>query len=98
MSLFPATFLIMFVLSLLGLTFYRVHLLSALLCLEGLMLTLFISFSLWLLKFNALAFSISPMILITFSACEASLGLSLLIATIRSHGKDHLQNMNMLQC
>uniref|UniRef100_A0A8C3TCN3 NADH-ubiquinone oxidoreductase chain 4L n=1 Tax=Chelydra serpentina TaxID=8475 RepID=A0A8C3TCN3_CHESE len=34
----------------------------------------------------------------TFSACEAAIGLSLLVASSRTHGSDHLQNLNLLQC
>uniref|UniRef100_UPI00315DE29A NADH dehydrogenase subunit 4L n=1 Tax=Millerichthys robustus TaxID=2588674 RepID=UPI00315DE29A len=92
------TFSTMFILGLLGLTFYRTHLLSALLCLEGIMLSLFIAFSLWTLKTDSNISYILPMILITFSACEAGTGLALMIATIRTHGTDRLQNLNILQC
>nr|YP_009332468.1 NADH dehydrogenase subunit 4L [Kryptolebias hermaphroditus]API83175.1 NADH dehydrogenase subunit 4L [Kryptolebias hermaphroditus] len=98
MSPLHFTFTAMFTLSLLGLTFYRTHLLSALLCLESIMLSLFLAFSLWSLKFDSSAFSVAPMILLTFSACEASIGLALLVATMRTHGTDQLQNFNVLQC
>nr|YP_009045908.1 NADH dehydrogenase subunit 4L [Gadopsis marmoratus]WJQ22162.1 NADH dehydrogenase subunit 4L [Gadopsis marmoratus]WJQ22175.1 NADH dehydrogenase subunit 4L [Gadopsis marmoratus]BAP40396.1 NADH dehydrogenase subunit 4L [Gadopsis marmoratus]CDR98391.1 NADH dehydrogenase subunit 4L [Gadopsis marmoratus] len=91
---FSATFL----LGLTGLTFHRTHLLSALLCLEGMMLSLFIALSLWTLQLGSMHFSASPMLLLTFSACEASAGLALLVATARTHGSDRLQNLNLLQC
>nr|WNH22890.1 NADH dehydrogenase subunit 4L [Dactyloscopus tridigitatus] len=87
-----------FVLGLAGLAFHRTHLLSALLCLEGMMLSLFIALSLWTLQLDATNFSISPMLLLAFSACEASGGLALLVATARTHGTDHLQNLNLLRC
>nr|YP_009355836.1 NADH dehydrogenase subunit 4L [Macropodus chinensis]BAX09210.1 NADH dehydrogenase subunit 4L [Macropodus chinensis] len=87
-----------FMLSLSGLAFHRTHLLSALLCLEGMMLSLFIAISLWSLQLNSMNFSMAPMILLAFSACEASAGLALLIATARTHGTDRLQNLNLLQC
>nr|NP_443666.1 NADH dehydrogenase subunit 4L [Mastacembelus favus]BAB70386.1 NADH dehydrogenase subunit 4L [Mastacembelus favus] len=92
------TFSSAFTLGLLGLAFHRTHLLSALLCLEGMMLTLFIALSLWTLQLNSTGFSTSPMLLLAFSACEASTGLALLVATARTHGTDRLQSLNLLQC
>nr|BBU25626.1 NADH dehydrogenase subunit 4L [Telmatherina celebensis] len=88
----------MFTLGLAGLAFHRTHLLSALLCLEGMMLSLFIALSLWILQLDSTSFSTSPMILLAFSACEASAGLALLVATARTHGSDRLQTLNLLQC
>nr|YP_010388710.1 NADH dehydrogenase subunit 4L [Cepola schlegelii]UPQ43877.1 NADH dehydrogenase subunit 4L [Cepola schlegelii] len=87
-----------FILGLAGLAFNRIHLLSALLCLEGMMLSLYLGFSwctLELQNFTLLGF---PLILLAFSACEASAGLALLVATARTHGTDHLQNLNLLRC
>nr|AWB35948.1 NADH dehydrogenase subunit 4L [Anabarilius liui yalongensis] len=87
-----------FILGLMGLAFHRTHLLSALLCLEGMMLSLFIALALWALQFESTSFSTAPMLLLVFSACEASAGLALLVATARTHGTDRLQNLNLLQC
>nr|YP_009306912.1 NADH dehydrogenase subunit 4L [Sinocyclocheilus bicornutus]AOR52675.1 NADH dehydrogenase subunit 4L [Sinocyclocheilus bicornutus] len=87
-----------FILGLMGLALHRTHLLSALLCLEGMMLSLFIALALWTLQFESTAFSTAPMLLLAFSACEASTGLALLVATTRTHGTDRLQNLNLLQC
>lgn len=87
-----------FILGLSGLAFHRTHLLSALLCLEGIILSLYIALSLWALQLNATSFSVAPMLLLAFSACEASAGLALLVATSRTHGTDRLQNLNLLQC
>nr|YP_008080636.1 NADH dehydrogenase subunit 4L [Zebrias zebra]YP_009072311.1 NADH dehydrogenase subunit 4L [Zebrias zebrinus]AFE62073.1 NADH dehydrogenase subunit 4L [Zebrias zebra]AGH06064.1 NADH dehydrogenase subunit 4L [Zebrias zebrinus]AGH27480.1 NADH dehydrogenase subunit 4L [Zebrias zebrinus] len=87
-----------FMLGLTGLALHRSHLLSALLCLEGMMLALFIALSLWSLQLNATNLSTSPLLLLAFSACEASAGLALLVATARTHGTDKLQNLNLLQC
>nr|ALF63218.1 NADH dehydrogenase subunit 4L [Crenicichla regani] len=89
---------ITFVMNLTGLTLNRAHFLSALLCLEGMMLSLFIALSTWALQLNATNFSAAPMLLLAFSACEASTGLALLVATARTHGTDHLLNLNLLQC
>ncbi|YP_007317675.1 NADH dehydrogenase subunit 4L (mitochondrion) [Epinephelus fuscoguttatus] len=87
-----------FILGLTGLAFHRTHLLSALLCLEGMMLSLFIALSLWTVHLNSTSLCAAPMLLLAFSACEASAGLALLVATARTHGTDHLQNLNLLQC
>nr|QJF72944.1 NADH dehydrogenase subunit 4L [Macrourus whitsoni] len=96
----PITFTISsaFFLSLMGLTFHRTHLLSALICLEGMMLSLFTSFSLWALQSDAANFSTVPLCVLAFSACEASAGLALLVATARTHGTDHLKKLNLLKC
>nr|YP_010957376.1 NADH dehydrogenase subunit 4L [Stemonosudis rothschildi]WMY90677.1 NADH dehydrogenase subunit 4L [Stemonosudis rothschildi] len=87
-----------FLLGLMGLAFHRTHLLSALLCLEGMMLSLFIALALWTLQLETTSYSAAPMLLLAFSACEASAGLALLVATARTHGTDHLQSLNLLQC
>nr|YP_005087859.1 NADH dehydrogenase subunit 4L [Hyperlophus vittatus]YP_005087898.1 NADH dehydrogenase subunit 4L [Potamalosa richmondia]BAL43721.1 NADH dehydrogenase subunit 4L [Hyperlophus vittatus]BAL43734.1 NADH dehydrogenase subunit 4L [Potamalosa richmondia] len=87
-----------FILGLMGLAFHRTHLLSALLCLEGMMLSLFIALSLWTLQMEMTSYSAAPMLLLAFSACEASAGLALLVATARTHGTDRLQSLNLLQC
>nr|YP_009467025.1 NADH dehydrogenase subunit 4L [Exyrias puntang]APT69176.1 NADH dehydrogenase subunit 4L [Exyrias puntang] len=92
------TFSTAFLLGLAGLAFHRTHLLSALLCLEGMMLSLFLALSLWSLELTTTNFSASPLLLLAFSACEASAGLALLVATARTHGSDHLQSLNLLQC
>nr|YP_009177951.1 NADH dehydrogenase subunit 4L [Gambusia holbrooki]AJW75216.1 NADH dehydrogenase subunit 4L [Gambusia holbrooki]AJW75606.1 NADH dehydrogenase subunit 4L [Gambusia holbrooki]WJQ22266.1 NADH dehydrogenase subunit 4L [Gambusia holbrooki]WJQ22279.1 NADH dehydrogenase subunit 4L [Gambusia holbrooki]WJQ22292.1 NADH dehydrogenase subunit 4L [Gambusia holbrooki] len=87
-----------FMLGLAGLAFHRTHFLSALLCLEGLMLSLFIALSLWALQFATMNSASLPMILLAFSACEAGAGLALLVATTRTHSNSRLQSLNLLQC
>nr|AGW32039.1 NADH dehydrogenase subunit 4L [Poecilia sulphuraria]AGW32052.1 NADH dehydrogenase subunit 4L [Poecilia sulphuraria] len=87
-----------FMLGLAGLAFHRTHFISALLCLEGLMLSLFIALSMWTLQFDTMNSASLPMILLTFSACEAGTGLALLVATTRTHSTNRLQNLNLLQC
>ncbi|NWH69017.1 NU4LM oxidoreductase, partial [Geococcyx californianus] len=42
--------------------------------------------------------NILPILILTFSACEAGTGLALLVASTRTHGSDHLHNFNLLQC
>nr|YP_004733480.1 NADH dehydrogenase subunit 4L [Bunocephalus coracoideus]BAK42324.1 NADH dehydrogenase subunit 4L [Bunocephalus coracoideus] len=87
-----------FMLGLMGLAFHRTHLLSALLCLEGMMLALFMALALWTLQLEMVTFSSAPILLLAFSACEASAGLALLVATARTHGTDQLNALNLLQC
>nr|YP_002364635.1 NADH dehydrogenase subunit 4L [Trichiurus japonicus]YP_009628521.1 NADH dehydrogenase subunit 4L [Trichiurus haumela]WNH24260.1 NADH dehydrogenase subunit 4L [Trichiurus lepturus]ABY26768.1 NADH dehydrogenase subunit 4L [Trichiurus japonicus]QBX88135.1 NADH dehydrogenase subunit 4L [Trichiurus haumela]QHF17708.1 NADH dehydrogenase subunit 4L [Trichiurus japonicus]UNZ13134.1 NADH dehydrogenase subunit 4L [Trichiurus japonicus] len=87
-----------FILGLAGLAFHRAHLLSALLCLEAMMLSLFLALSVWTLQLGSTNFSAAPMLLLAFSACEASTGLALLVATSRTHGTDRLKSLNLLQC
>nr|YP_009123829.1 NADH dehydrogenase subunit 4L [Poecilia sphenops]YP_009166387.1 NADH dehydrogenase subunit 4L [Poecilia formosa]YP_009400174.1 NADH dehydrogenase subunit 4L [Poecilia latipinna]YP_009400187.1 NADH dehydrogenase subunit 4L [Poecilia mexicana]AGW32065.1 NADH dehydrogenase subunit 4L [Poecilia mexicana limantouri]AGW31974.1 NADH dehydrogenase subunit 4L [Poecilia mexicana]AGW31987.1 NADH dehydrogenase subunit 4L [Poecilia mexicana]AGW32000.1 NADH dehydrogenase subunit 4L [Poecilia mexicana] len=87
-----------FMLGLAGLAFHRTHFISALLCLEGLMLSLFIALSMWTLQFDTMNSASLPMILLAFSACEAGTGLALLVATTRTHSTNRLQNLNLLQC
>nr|YP_010956427.1 NADH dehydrogenase subunit 4L [Astrapogon stellatus]WMY89520.1 NADH dehydrogenase subunit 4L [Astrapogon stellatus] len=93
-----SAFTIAFITGLFGLAFNRTHLLSALLCLEAMMLSLFLGLSLWTLQLNSSIFATAPIILLTLSVCEASAGLALLVATTRTHGSDRLQNLNLLQC
>nr|YP_009633276.1 NADH dehydrogenase subunit 4L [Hoplobatrachus chinensis x Hoplobatrachus rugulosus]QBS54611.1 NADH dehydrogenase subunit 4L [Hoplobatrachus chinensis x Hoplobatrachus rugulosus] len=89
--------ILMFMVVLMGLSFHRMHLLSALLCLEGMMLTIFMALSLWPIQLNSTTL-MAPLIMLTMSACEAGLGLALMIATARSHGSDNLKTLNLLQC
>nr|YP_002970988.1 NADH dehydrogenase subunit 4L [Polychrus marmoratus]BAH70468.1 NADH dehydrogenase subunit 4L [Polychrus marmoratus] len=88
----------LFFLSITGLSLHRTHLISALLCIEGMMLALFSTFTMLFSTLHTYTFTSSPIILLTFSACEAGTGLALLVATSRTHGNDHLQNFNLLQC
>nr|BCO16641.1 NADH dehydrogenase subunit 4L [Varanus exanthematicus] len=87
-----------FAINILGLSFHRTHLISALLCIESMLLTLFTIISLSSNNLNTPTQLILPMILLTLSACEAAAGLSILVATIRTHSNDHLNTMNILQC
>nr|YP_009370117.1 NADH dehydrogenase subunit 4L [Bavayia robusta]BAX39024.1 NADH dehydrogenase subunit 4L [Bavayia robusta] len=87
-----------FMLSIMGLALNRIHLVSALLCLEGMTLALFIMLTSISLNTNLTTLTITPMLLLAFSACEASTGLALLVASSRTHSTDHLKNLNLLQC
>nr|NP_112659.1 NADH dehydrogenase subunit 4L [Isoodon macrourus]Q9B2G1.1 RecName: Full=NADH-ubiquinone oxidoreductase chain 4L; AltName: Full=NADH dehydrogenase subunit 4L [Isoodon macrourus]AAK38289.1 NADH dehydrogenase subunit 4L [Isoodon macrourus] len=87
-----------FSLALLGVLIYRTHLMSTLLCLEGMMLSLFILMTLLISHFHMYSMSMAPLILLVFSACEAGVGLALLVKISTSHGNDYVQNLNLLQC
>nr|YP_089585.1 NADH dehydrogenase subunit 4L [Ichthyophis glutinosus]AAS13713.1 NADH dehydrogenase subunit 4L [Ichthyophis glutinosus] len=87
-----------FMLGMTGMILHRAHLLSALICLEGMMLSLFITMSFWSIQTESTLCTLAPMVLLTFSACEAGTGLAILVATIRTHGTDTMQNLNLLQC
>nr|AYN73647.1 NADH dehydrogenase subunit 4L [Upupa epops] len=98
MSFHHLCFYSAFSLSTLGLAFHRAHLVSALLCLESMMLSMYISLSIWPVENHTTPLTIIPMLMLTFSACEAGTGLATLVASTRTHGSDHLHNLNLLQC
>nr|YP_009918530.1 NADH dehydrogenase subunit 4L [Delichon urbicum]QLX47452.1 NADH dehydrogenase subunit 4L [Delichon urbicum]QLX47643.1 NADH dehydrogenase subunit 4L [Delichon urbicum]QLX47794.1 NADH dehydrogenase subunit 4L [Delichon urbicum]QNH68866.1 NADH dehydrogenase subunit 4L [Delichon urbicum]UFP91275.1 NADH dehydrogenase subunit 4L [Delichon urbicum] len=87
-----------FTLSSLGLAFHRTHLISALLCLESMMLSMYIALSMWPIQMQTASLTLLPILMLTFSACEAGTGLALLVASTRTHGSDHLHNFNLLRC
>nr|YP_008379042.1 NADH dehydrogenase subunit 4L [Leontopithecus rosalia]YP_009489720.1 NADH dehydrogenase subunit 4L [Leontopithecus chrysopygus]AGM47536.1 NADH dehydrogenase subunit 4L [Leontopithecus rosalia]AWH02152.1 NADH dehydrogenase subunit 4L [Leontopithecus chrysopygus]QXN53105.1 NADH dehydrogenase subunit 4L [Leontopithecus rosalia] len=84
--------------SLLGLLIYRSHLMSSLLCLEGMMLSLFIMITLTTFNMHFMLMYMMPLILLVFAACEAAVGLALLILVSNLYGLDYVQNLNLLQC
>nr|AIG23573.1 NADH dehydrogenase subunit 4L [Pseudochirops albertisii] len=87
-----------FFLALAGVLIYRSHLMSTLLCLEGMMLSLFILMALLISHFHMFSTSMAPLILLVFSACEAGVGLALLVKISTNYGNDYVQNLNLLQC
>nr|AIG23495.1 NADH dehydrogenase subunit 4L [Murexia naso] len=90
--------IVAFFLALAGVLVYRSHLMSTLLCLEGMMLSLFILMTLLITHFHMFSLSMIPLILLVFSACEAGIGLALLVKISATYGNDHIQNLNLLQC
>nr|YP_009937315.1 NADH dehydrogenase subunit 4L [Sapajus flavius]YP_010409903.1 NADH dehydrogenase subunit 4L [Sapajus apella]URH15113.1 NADH dehydrogenase subunit 4L [Sapajus apella macrocephalus]QNT26786.1 NADH dehydrogenase subunit 4L [Sapajus flavius]URH15048.1 NADH dehydrogenase subunit 4L [Sapajus apella]URH15061.1 NADH dehydrogenase subunit 4L [Sapajus apella]URH15100.1 NADH dehydrogenase subunit 4L [Sapajus apella] len=85
-------------LSLLGLLIYRSHLMSSLLCLEGMMLSLFIMMTAMTLNMHLMLTYMLPVTLLVMAACEAAVGLALLILISNLYGLDYVQNLNLLQC
>nr|YP_009175572.1 NADH dehydrogenase subunit 4L [Otus bakkamoena]ALH07282.1 NADH dehydrogenase subunit 4L [Otus bakkamoena] len=98
MSLMHLSFYSAFTLSALGLAFHRTHLISALLCLESMMLAMYLALSSWPVATQTPSSTLMPMLMLAFSACEASTGLAMLVASTRTHGSDHLHNLNLLRC
>nr|URT60551.1 NADH dehydrogenase subunit 4L [Nepsalus chikuni] len=72
----------------------RKHLLSMLLSLEFIVLSLFFLLIMSLMYFNFEFFF--SMLFLTFSVCEGSLGLSILVSMVRTHGNDYFQSLNVL--
>nr|YP_009725100.1 NADH dehydrogenase subunit 4L [Rotunda rotundapex]QGW14831.1 NADH dehydrogenase subunit 4L [Rotunda rotundapex]WAR64277.1 NADH dehydrogenase subunit 4L [Rotunda rotundapex] len=70
------------------------HLLIVLLSLEFIVLSIFFFF-LVLLMFKDYDMYMLVVFLV-FSVCEGSLGLSILVSMIRSHGNDYFQSFSML--
>nr|URH14892.1 NADH dehydrogenase subunit 4L [Saimiri ustus] len=87
-----------YLMSLLGLSIYRSHLMSSLLCLEGMMLSLFIMTTLMTLNLHLMLMYMMPIALLVFAACEAAVGLALLVLISNLYGLDYVQNLNLLQC
>uniref|UniRef100_A0A2K5JC97 NADH-ubiquinone oxidoreductase chain 4L n=1 Tax=Colobus angolensis palliatus TaxID=336983 RepID=A0A2K5JC97_COLAP len=82
-----------FTISLLGILIYRSHLISSLLCLEGMILSLFIINTLIALNMHSPLTNIVPITLLVFAACEAAVGLALLVSI-----SNYIQNLSLLQC
>ncbi|NP_944667.1 NADH dehydrogenase subunit 4L (mitochondrion) [Kogia breviceps] len=98
MPLIHINIMMAFIMSLVGLLMYRSHLMSALLCLEGMMLSLFILTALLALDSHFILASMIPIILLVFAACEAAIGLALLVMISSTYGTDYVQNLNLLRC
>nr|YP_010610611.1 NADH dehydrogenase subunit 4 [Thereuopoda clunifera]WAP91275.1 NADH dehydrogenase subunit 4 [Thereuopoda clunifera] len=74
----------------------RKHLLVVLMSIEYLMLGLFLGLSYVFLMGPGDMFFL--LVFLVFAACEGSLGLSVLVGIIRSHGNDYFNGLNVLQC
>nr|YP_002929330.1 NADH dehydrogenase subunit 4L [Loris tardigradus]YP_008379081.1 NADH dehydrogenase subunit 4L [Loris lydekkerianus]WKD83285.1 NADH dehydrogenase subunit 4L [Loris lydekkerianus lydekkerianus]WKD83298.1 NADH dehydrogenase subunit 4L [Loris lydekkerianus malabaricus]AGM47575.1 NADH dehydrogenase subunit 4L [Loris lydekkerianus]WKD83311.1 NADH dehydrogenase subunit 4L [Loris lydekkerianus lydekkerianus]BAH69216.1 NADH dehydrogenase subunit 4L [Loris tardigradus] len=98
MSLISTNIILAFITALMGVLIYRSHLMSSLLCLEGMMLSMFILVSLTTLNLHFTLSNIAPIILLVFAACEAAVGLALLVMVSNTYGMDYIQNLNLLQC
>lgn len=90
-----ASLLIAFM-GLISLSLQRKQLIVALINLEVISLGLFLSLTLLSAYFRYDAYT--RLFLITLRVCEATLGLRLLTAVIRFHGKDYLSSINLSKC
>nr|YP_001816803.1 NADH dehydrogenase subunit 4L [Elysia chlorotica]ACB70182.1 NADH dehydrogenase subunit 4L [Elysia chlorotica] len=74
---------------------YQVHTLNILLSLEAIMLSLLVI----LYSFNSFSgeATYSFLILLTFAACEAALGLSLLVSMLRLWGNDYVNSLGSMK-
>nr|AAB87209.1 NADH dehydrogenase subunit 4L [Ochrotomys nuttalli] len=90
--------LLAFTFSFIGALMFRSHLMSTLLCLEGMMLTLFIMATITSLNSHSMVMYSIPIVILVFAACEAAIGLALLVKVSNSYGTDYVQNLNLLQC
>nr|QHB77281.1 NADH dehydrogenase subunit 4L [Hylomyscus parvus]QHB77294.1 NADH dehydrogenase subunit 4L [Hylomyscus parvus]QHB77307.1 NADH dehydrogenase subunit 4L [Hylomyscus parvus] len=87
-----------FTISLMGTLTFRSHLMSTLLCMEGMMLSLFIMISTATLNSNSTISLSIPVTIMVFAACEAAVGLALLVKVSSTYGTDYVHNLNLLQC
>nr|AHH93110.1 NADH dehydrogenase subunit 4L [Peniagone sp. YYH-2013] len=96
MNILAFIFFTLFFLGVIGIIINRRHLLSALLCLDLLLISLFLNISSWINIFSSFNYILFSILLLTFSACEASAGLSIMVSISRSHNSDLLTNINLL--
>nr|YP_009413703.1 NADH dehydrogenase subunit 4L [Margarya melanioides]AQT38731.1 NADH dehydrogenase subunit 4L [Margarya melanioides] len=85
-----------FLMSLLALILQYKHLLSILLSLEGMAINLFVM--LFVLLNNITLAGEGSFIFITLGACEASLGLAILVSMIRVRGNDYVSSFSSQKC
>nr|YP_009743871.1 NADH dehydrogenase subunit 4L [Batocnema coquerelii]QIE12630.1 NADH dehydrogenase subunit 4L [Batocnema coquerelii] len=70
------------------------HLLIILLSLEFIVLSIFFFLLMFLMFIDYDMYML--MVFLVFSVCEGSLGLSILVSMIRTHGNDYFQSFNLL--
>nr|YP_009409394.1 NADH dehydrogenase subunit 4L [Hediste diadroma]APU51326.1 NADH dehydrogenase subunit 4L [Hediste diadroma] len=72
----------------------RIHLLMALLALEAMILSLVFM----LIVLTDTSWLMFVIVILTFGACEASLGLACMTAMSRSYGNDRLNSLSLNKC
>nr|YP_010952563.1 NADH dehydrogenase subunit 4L [Pergesa acteus]WMQ52896.1 NADH dehydrogenase subunit 4L [Pergesa acteus] len=70
------------------------HLLIVLLSLEFIVLSVFFFLLVFLMMIDYDMYML--MVFLVFSVCEGSLGLSILVSMIRTHGNDYFQSFNLI--
>lgn len=89
---------IIFVFTFISFILQRTHLLISLLCLEGIILSLVLIIPGALTYSNIFSASIYAVIILTIGACEARLGLSLIVKLSRASGSDILKSITLNKC
>nr|YP_010735486.1 NADH dehydrogenase subunit 4L [Ambigolimax valentianus]WEI33077.1 NADH dehydrogenase subunit 4L [Ambigolimax valentianus] len=86
-------FLMMFLVTILFISFIisESHVIMLLLILEALMLILLTFLFLLLIEINMNPYMF--LLILSFSACEAALGLSILVSLMRFHGNDYINSI-----
>nr|QOL00773.1 NADH dehydrogenase subunit 4L [Xya japonica] len=74
----------------------RKHLMIILLSLEFMVLSLFILIINWMMLIQEEVYFL--IMFFVFSVCEGSLGLTILVSMIRSHGNDYFSSWGMVLC
>lgn len=85
-----------FIIALLSLLIQTKHLLRILLSLEAGIICLFVLIFIFSAREAYLGYT--SLILITLRACEASLGLSILISIVRARGNDYVSSFSSQKC
>nr|YP_010963353.1 NADH dehydrogenase subunit 4L [Epicrates crassus]WNK74786.1 NADH dehydrogenase subunit 4L [Epicrates crassus] len=96
MELIKITLSAIFFTIMLGLATQYKHLMLTLMCIEAMMLTLFMLLVMFTTTTLTMTQTPMPIILLTISVCGASIGLSLVVTTTRMHGSDFLKNLSLL--
>nr|YP_009471703.1 NADH dehydrogenase subunit 4L [Altiverruca navicula]AVI15458.1 NADH dehydrogenase subunit 4L [Altiverruca navicula] len=74
----------------------RKHLMNMLISMEYIVLSLFFAIFLVVMSLGLEAFVL--LMFLVASVCEGSLGLSLMVGIVRSHGNDEINSFNVLSC
>lgn len=91
-------FQITFIFSFIAFIIQRTHLLISLLCLEGIILSLVLLIPRILSHSNIFSSTLFAVILLTLGACEARLGLRLIVNISRSYGSDIIKSITTNKC
>lgn len=86
----------LFFIGFLSFVLIRKHLLSILLRLEFIALSLFILLVVFLKILNFESYLLISFIV--FIVCEGSLGISILVSLVRTHGNDYISRFRIFQC
>lgn len=91
-------FLITYIITIITFIIQRTHLLITLLCLEGIILSIVLILPSCLYFSGIIRISTLALIILTIGACEARLGLRIIVVISRSHGSDLINNLTSRKC